>query len=128
MPRGSKGLRVGDTGDQSGGQHRTDAGDRIEPLARLTRSVPAQNHTVELQNLLLEPSQVSSESGNTCACNVRHPLVGWIGDDIEQLLDTLAPDRRDDPQLGKMGPDRIDHRGLLTDEQMARAMKHQAAL
>ena len=40
----------------------------------------------------------------------------------------LAADRRDDPKLGKMGPDRIDHRGLLADEQMARAVEHQAAL
>src|SRR5664279_5510854 len=30
--------------------------------------------------------------------------------------------------LGKMGPDCIDHRGLLTDEQMARAVQHQTAL
>ena len=67
-------------------------------------------------------------AATTCACNLGQPLVTCIGDDIEQLLHTLAPDRRDDPKLGKMGTDRIDHRGLLTDEQMARAMKHQAAL
>ena len=29
---------------------------------------------------------------------------------------------------GKMGADRVDHRGLLADEQMTRAMEHQAAL
>jgi hypothetical protein len=27
-----------------------------------------------------------------------------------------------------MGPDHIDHRSLLTDEQLARAMEHQATL
>jgi hypothetical protein len=27
-----------------------------------------------------------------------------------------AADRRHNPKLGKMGLDRIDHRGLLTDE------------
>src|SRR5258707_10921900 len=31
-------------------------------------------------------------------------------------------------KLCKMGTDRIDHCGLLTDEQMAGAMEHQAAL
>src|SRR6476469_1675538 len=36
--------------------------------------------------------------------------------------------RCNDPELGKMGPDCIDHCGLLTDEQMARAVQHQAAL
>jgi hypothetical protein len=40
----------------------------------------------------------------------------------------VTPNRRNGPELGKMGPDCIDHRGLLTDEQMARAVQHQAAL
>ena len=64
----------------------------------------------------------------TRARNLRHPFVTWVGDDLEQFLDTIASDRRDDPELGKMGTDRIDHRGLLADEQMARAVEHQAAL
>jgi hypothetical protein len=29
----------------------------------------------------------------------------YIGDHFEQPLDTVAPDRRDDPELGKMGTD-----------------------
>jgi hypothetical protein len=33
-----------------------------------------------------------------------------------------------DAKLGKMGADRIDHCGLLTEEQMARVVEHQAAL
>src|SRR5471032_113391 len=47
---------------------------------------------------------------------------------MQQLGHTFSPDRRNDPKLGKMRPDRIDHRGLLADEEMAGAMKHQAAL
>lgn len=72
--------------------------------------------------------QLCSESGETCAGYFRNSLVTWIGDDIEQVLNTIASDRCDDPELAKMGADRIDHRGLLADEQMARAMEHQAAL
>jgi hypothetical protein len=53
---------------------------------------------------------------------LRNSPVVWIGDDIEQFLHTVAPNRRNDPELGKMSPDGIDHRGLLTDEQMARAV------
>src|SRR6266404_2783134 len=83
---------------------------------------------VELQDLRLEHSQLGAESGKTRARNLRHPFVTWVGDDPEQFLDTIAPDRSDDPVLGKMGADRIDHRGLLADEQMARPMEHQAAL
>ena len=40
----------------------------------------------------------------------------------------MAPDRCNDPELGKMGSDCIDHRGLLTDKQMARSLQHQATL
>ena len=68
------------------------------------------------------------ESDRSGARNIRQTFVAWISDDIEQLLDTHTADRRDDPELGKMGTDRIDHSGLLANEQMARAMEHQAAL
>src|SRR6266853_111076 len=47
---------------------------------------------------------------------------------MEQVLDTMASDPCRDPELGKMGADRIDHGGLLPDEEMARAVEHQAAL
>ena len=56
------------------------------------------------------------------------PFVVRIGSDFEQLIDTLASDRRDDPERGKMSTDRIDHGGLLADKEMARAMQHQATL
>jgi hypothetical protein len=65
--------------------------------------------------------------GETRACNLGQPFVTWIGDDPEQFLDAVASDWRDDPELSKMGTDRIDHRGLLADEEMARAMEHRAA-
>src|SRR5450631_2705716 len=47
---------------------------------------------------------------------------------MQQFSHSFASDRRDNAELGKMRPDRIDHRGLLADEQMAGAVKHQAAL
>ena len=47
---------------------------------------------------------------------------------IEQFLDSFAPDRRDNAELSEVGSDRINHRGLLADKQMARAMQHQATL
>jgi hypothetical protein len=59
---------------------------------------------------------------------LRHAFVIWISDYFEQRLHAIASDRRNDPELGKMGTDGVDHRGLLADEQMARAMEHQAAL
>src|SRR5262249_57816293 len=72
--------------------------------------------------------QLTSDCCETRASYSRNAFVSWIGDRVEQLLNTAAPNRRDDPELGKMSPDRIDHRSLLTDEQMARAVKHQPTL
>jgi hypothetical protein len=46
----------------------------------------------------------------------------------KRLIYTPTSDRCDNAKLGKMRSDRIDHRSLLTDEEMARAMEHQAAL
>src|SRR5262244_941458 len=65
------------------------------------------------------------ETGAGCLWN---SLISRIGNELEQLFDTAAPDRRNNPKLGKMGPDRVDERGLLTNKQMARAVEHQAAL
>src|SRR5215471_6778445 len=62
------------------------------------------------------------------ACNIRHPLIAGVGHHLEKLLHASASDRRDDAELGKMRSDGVDHGGLLTNEQMARAMKHQTAL
>ena len=47
---------------------------------------------------------------------------------MEQFLNSSAPDRRDNAELSEVGSDRINHRGLLADKQMARAMKRQAGL
>src|SRR5882672_10284692 len=47
---------------------------------------------------------------------------------MQQFRDPFAPDRRDNAELGKVRSDRINHRGLLADEQMTGAVKHQAAL
>jgi hypothetical protein len=46
---------------------------------------------------------LGTESGHTRTGNVGQPSVICICDDAEQLFDTVASDRRDDPELGKMG-------------------------
>src|SRR6478752_1358731 len=121
---------VASTGPTPGAssKHRTDARGFIEPHAHLVGSVPGPDQSVELQYLLLDPAQLSAECRQTRTSYFRNSLIVWIGQDIEQFLDTVAPDRCNDPELGKMGPDCIDLRGLLTDKQMARAVQHQATL
>ena len=51
-------------------------------------------------------------------------LVAGIRDNSKQLLNTLASHRGYGPELGHVGADSIDHRGLLADEELARAMEH----
>src|SRR5258705_8848609 len=52
-----------------------------------------------------------------------------VGNDMQQFFrDTFTPDRRDNAELGEVRSDRINHCGLLADEQMAGAVKHQATL
>ena len=73
------------------------------------------------------PSSWAPSATRHRTCNLGQPFIIRIGDDSEQLLDALATDRRNNPELGKMGADRIDHRGLLADEQMTGAMERQAS-
>jgi hypothetical protein len=65
----------------------------------------ANDASVELQDLGLQCPQLTAESSKTCAGHLGEPAVGWIGDHFQQLLDTPASDRGDNPELGKIGAD-----------------------
>src|SRR5262249_52126454 len=107
---------VSDAGDQSSGKSWSDTGNHVEPPACLTGSVPGSDHTIELQDLSFQHSQLGAEGCNTDTGYLGQPLVSQVGDDTEQLVYTIASDWRDDAKLRKMCTDRIDHRSLLTDE------------
>jgi hypothetical protein len=90
--------------------------------------MPGQDAPIELQDLRLQHAQLRAEGSKTLARNLRHAIVIRIGYNVEEFLDTVATNRRDYPELGKMRADRIDYGGLLPNEEMTRAMKHEAAL
>ena len=100
----------------------------MKALARFVGPVPSHDQSIELHNLLLETEQLSAERGETCAGNLRHPPVAWVGNNMQKFRNPFAPDRRDNAKLGKVRADRIDHCSLLADEQLARAVEHQTAL
>ena len=54
---------------------------------------------------LFSAEQLGAKSGNARARYFGEPSVICIGDHFEQCLDTAAPDRRHDPELGKIGAD-----------------------
>ena len=63
----------------------------MKALARLVGAVSGHDHSIELQNLLLDAEQLIAERGKTRTGDLWHSLVVWIGDDIEQFLDTVTP-------------------------------------
>jgi hypothetical protein len=96
----------------------------MKAFARLVGPVPGHDHPIELHNLLLEADQLIAERGKAGTGNLRHPFVARIGNNMQQVPWPLTPDRRDNAELGKVSSDRINHRGLLADKQMAYAVKH----
>src|SRR5437764_916540 len=105
----SEDLRISDARSQSRCQQRTDARNVMKALARFVGPVPVHDHAIERQNLLFEAEQLTAERGKTCARNRRHPFIVAVSNDMEQLLDPLAPDRRDNAKLRKVSSDRIDY-------------------
>ena len=105
---------------------RIDTGAIVEPPAGFAGSVPSPDHAIELWNLCLQHPQVGTESGHSrtgqrlatvCHLHLRR-----------QLVNRMASDWRDDPELRKVGADGNDHRGLLADEQVMGTVQRQAVL
>ena len=77
-------------------------------------------------NLGLQRPQLGAKSRNTYSTTSGSRLSPQSV--TEQLFNPIASDRCNHAKLGKVSSDRVDHRRLLADEQMARAMEHQSAL
>src|SRR5215467_2600782 len=128
IPSRSKCLGIPNARHQRSRKCRANTRDGVKPLAGLIRSVPCHDAAIEGQDLGFQCQQLSPESGDAGPCYLGEPSVVGIGDDFEQLLDTPAPDRCDDPELSQVRADGIDDSRLLANEQMSRAMKRQTAL
>ncbi len=90
--------------------------------------MPGIDLPVKLQDLHAQLLELVAKSQHALPGKVRDALVIGIGDNVEQLLDAAAADPRDNAELRQMRADRIDHSGLLPDEQMPGPMQHQAGL
>ena len=80
----------------------------MKALARFIAAVPVHDHPIKLQNLLFQAEELTAERDKTCARNCRHPFLGWVGNNMQQLLDALAPDRRNNAELRKVSSDRVN--------------------
>src|SRR5215467_691483 len=128
IPSRSKRLGITNARDQRSRKGRADTRGGVKSLAGLIRSMPCHDAAIEGQDLGFQCQQLSPKSSHAGPRYLWQPSVVGIGDDFEQLLDTTAPDRCDDPELGQVRTNGIDDGRLLANEQMACAMKHQAAL
>ena len=70
--------------------------------------MPGHDHPIEVQDLLLEIEQLSTERGKARTGNLRHPLVARVGNNLQQFRNPFPPDRRDNAELGEMRSDRIN--------------------
>src|SRR5262245_16974382 len=111
----SENLRISDAGDQSSGECRTDARNIVKPLAGRVRTVPSHDLAIEFENLGLQylNLKLGTKGGNALTRHIGQALVTAISDDIEQMFNAIAPNRRNDPKFGEMAADRVDHRSLL---------------
>ena len=67
--------------------------------------MPGHDAAVECQDLSFQCLQLAAKSGNARARYFGEPGVICIGNNFEQLPDTVASDRCDDPELSEMGAD-----------------------
>jgi hypothetical protein len=73
----------------------------MKALARVVGTVPGHDHSIELQNLLLEAEQLIAQRGKTRTGNLWHPFVARVGHNMQEFGDSLAPNRCDDANLAR---------------------------
>src|SRR5215470_3827845 len=128
IPSRSKRVGIPNARHQRSRKGRADTRDGVKSLASLIRSMPCHDAAIEGQDLGFQCQQLSPKSSYAGPRYLWQPSVVGISDDFEQLLDTTAPDRCDDSELGQVRANGIDDGRLLANEQMSCAMKRQAAL
>ena len=97
-------MRIGDRGNQSGRNQRTDAGNIVKAPADLARAVPGKNATIRIEDLMLHHLKLIAQGQETITRDRRHAVIIAIVDDLQQPLQPIAADACDDAELGQMGP------------------------
>jgi hypothetical protein len=90
--------------------------------------VPGPDPAIELQDLRFQHPKLYAKGRHAGARHLGQAPIPWIAGHREQLRDASAADPCDDPELRHMGTDRVDHAGLLANEEMACPVEHEAGL
>jgi len=100
----------------------------IELFARLIGPVPGPDPAIELQDLRFQHTKLDTKGRDAGPRHLGQAPIRWIGGHREQLRYASAADPGDNAELRHMGTDRVDHAGLLANEEMACPVQHQAGL
>src|SRR5215831_14659269 len=121
-------LRVGDTGPERTGDHRTNRGDRLEPRTQLARLVLLAQYTVERSDLGTDRLDMSYKDHQGCTCQHGQALVTLVTDDRRQLSQPEQASFRDDAELAHVPTHGVDHLRALADQLRTRAVQHRKTL
>src|SRR6185437_12912238 len=90
--------------------------------------MPLQYLSVELQNLCFQRAQLQSERFYRLADDLGELRIFFSCHELKQRFQTIPTNRSYDAELCEMTTDRIDHRGLLPDQQAPYPMQNHPTL
>jgi hypothetical protein len=97
-------------------------------LAHIARSVPRQNLTIEIEDLVLKQAILLDQWHHRSACHFSDPFIFASGDPIDQTREPLPADALCDAELGKMRSDRVAQPRAVPDQHDAGTMQDERAL
>ena len=102
---------------------------RDEPLVFLARHAGQITAPSWIERITLRvgwPGQHCGLSAHPCVR--RHPIIRSVSNDVEKLIDPVPADRRHDPELGEVRPQRVRQLCPLTAENQTDPAQHHRAL
>ena len=96
-------MRIGHRGNQCGCEQRADTGNVIEAFADFAHPVPGEDAAIPIKDLMLHHLKLIAQRQQTILCGGRHTVITVILDNVEQPLQPIAADARDNAELGQVG-------------------------
>jgi hypothetical protein len=105
-----------------------DTGDGHQPTTDLRLARPGDDLPVVLQDLCLYQAELGRQHLEAGPGLRGNASIVRVGDHIQQALHPLAPDRRDDTELGQVRTDGVGHLRALARQNATDPVQHHGAL
>jgi hypothetical protein len=109
-------VRIGDGCDKRTRQQRTYPGDIHQSAPQLGLSRTRADPAIVFEDLFLHDPELGLQHPQAKPCVSGYSGVVFVVDDDKQLLDSIPPDRRHDPELGQVGSHRVRYLRALAVE------------